>query len=97
MNFSHYSVLLNETMEGLSVKPDGIYVDGTLGGGGHALEVVRRLEASGRFIGLDQDEAAIAASKERLEPFTDRVTIVRSNYADIRQVLKEQGITHVDG
>jgi len=97
MNFSHYSVMLEETIEGLCVKPEGIYVDGTLGGGGHALEVVRRLSEGGRFIGIDQDEAAIAAAKQRLKPYEDRVSIVRSNYADIRQILNEQGIHSVDG
>lgn len=96
MTFAHKSVLLEETIEGLSVKPDGIYVDGTLGGGGHAYEVARQLKG-GRLIGIDQDEAAVAAAGERLAEFSDKVTIVRSNYEAIKQVLKELGITGVDG
>ena len=97
MEFSHYSVLLSETIEGLHVKPDGIYVDGTLGGGGHAFEIAKCLTGGGRLIGIDQDEAAITAAKERLKPYADRVTVVRSNYVNIRQVLQEQGIARVDG
>ena len=97
MEFSHYSVLLSETIEGLHVKPDGIYVDGTIGGGGHAFEIAKCLTGGGRLIGIDQDEAAITAAKERLKPYADRVTVVRSNYVNIRQVLQEQGIARVDG
>ncbi len=96
MTFSHKSVLLKETIEGLNIKPDGIYVDGTLGGGGHAYEVAGQLE-NGRLIGIDQDEAAITAAGERLREFAHKVTIVRSNYEAMRQVLKELGILSVDG
>ena len=96
MTFSHKSVLLKETIEGLNVKPDGIYVDGTLGGGGHAYEVAGQLK-NGRLIGIDQDEAAITAAGERLKEFADKVTIVRNNYEAMRQVLKELGIMSVDG
>lgn len=97
MEFSHYSVLLKETIEGLNVKPDGIYVDGTLGGGGHACEVAKLLNQGGRLIGIDQDEAAITAAGERLKPFEDRVTIVRSNYENMKNVLQELSISEVDG
>ena len=86
MIFEHKSVLLMETVDSLNVKPDGIYVDGTLGGGGHAYEVSRRLGEKGRLIGIDQDADAIAAATERLLPFKDKVTIVRSNYKNIREV-----------
>ena len=92
MIFGHKSVLLDETIESLDIKPDGIYVDGTLGGGGHASEVCRRLGDKGRFIGIDQDADAIAAASERLKEFGDKVTIVRSNYENIDEVLKELGI-----
>lgn len=97
MEFSHYSVLLQETIQELHVKPDGTYVDGTLGGGGHALEVLKRLQSKGRLIGIDQDEAAIEAAKERLKAYQDNLVIVRSNYSNIRQVLKEAGVDKVDG
>ena len=97
MEFKHISVLLEETIEGLDIKPDGIYVDGTLGGGGHAFEVCKRLSEKGRFIGIDQDEAAIKAGAERLKDYQDRVTIVRSNYCDMKQVLHDLGISGVDG
>lgn len=96
MSFSHQSVLLEETIEGLCVKPDGIYVDGTLGGGGHSYEIAKRLQ-TGRLIGIDQDEAAIAAAGERLAPFGDKVTIVRDNYENMTRVVKELGIPKVDG
>ena len=76
MEFKHASVLLEETIENLRVRPDGVYVDGTLGGGGHALEVCKRLSATGRLIGIDQDEDAIAAAGERLRSYEDRVTIL---------------------
>ena len=79
MTFKHISVLLEETIENLNIKPDGIYVDGTLGGGGHAFYVCSQLGENGRFIGIDQDAAAIAAAGERLKPFGEKVTIVRSN------------------
>lgn len=97
MIFGHKSVLLDETIESLDIKPDGIYVDGTLGGGGHASEVCRRLGDKGRFIGIDQDADAISAASERLKEFGDKVTIVRSNYENIDEVLKELGISQVDG
>lgn len=97
MMFEHKSVLLYETIDSLNIKPDGIYVDGTLGGGGHALEVCRRLGEYGRLIGIDQDADAIAAASERLRDYEDRVTIVRSNYEEIQSVLKDLGIDKVDG
>ncbi len=97
MEFKHKSVLLEETVDGLAVKPDGIYVDGTLGGGGHSYEICRRLSGKGRLIGIDQDEDAIAAATKRLEEFKDRVTIVRSNYCNMRRVLTDLGIEKVDG
>lgn len=97
MSFSHISVLLSETIEQLQIKPDGIYVDGTLGGAGHAYEVCRRLSEKGRFIGIDQDAAAIEAAKERLRPFGDKVFIVRSNYCRMKEELELLGISRVDG
>ena len=92
MEFKHYSVLLEETIENLNVRPGGIYVDGTLGGGGHAYEVCKRLNGQGRFIGIDQDADAIKAAGERLSEYGDLVTIVRSNYCNMKQVLNELGI-----
>ena len=97
MKFSHKSLLLNETIEGLRIKPEGIYVDGTLGGGGHALEVVKRLEGKGRFFGIDQDEAAIEAATERLGDHMGKITLIRDNYENAVSRLKEQGICGVDG
>lgn len=97
MAFEHKSVLLCETVDSLNIRPDGIYVDGTLGGGGHAYEVCRRLGEHGRLIGIDQDADAIAAATKRLEPFADKVTVVRSNYENIASVLHELGIEKVDG
>lgn len=97
MEFKHKSVLLYETVDGLSIKPDGIYVDGTLGGGGHSYEICKRLSAGGRLIGIDQDDAAIAAATARLSEFGDRVTIVRSNYCNMESVLHQLGIDKVDG
>lgn len=97
MEFRHKSVLLEESIESLCIRPDGIYVDGTLGGGGHSYEICRRLSPKGRLIGIDQDEAAIKAAAGRLGEFKERVTIVRSNYCDMRRVLGELGITSVDG
>jgi len=97
MVFKHTSVLLEETVDGLNIKPDGIYVDGTLGGGGHAFEVCSRLSSKGRFIGIDQDEAAIEAAGIRLRDFGERVTIVRSNYCDMKSQLQKLGIDKVDG
>ena len=97
MAFEHKSVLLEETIEGLSIKPDGIYVDGTLGGGGHAYEVCRRLGEKGSIVGIDQDAAAIEAAGARLKDFGEKVTIVRSNYCDMKSRLRELGIDKVDG
>lgn len=97
MEFKHKSVLLYETVDGLAIKPDGIYVDGTLGGGGHSYEICKRLSAGGRLIGIDQDDAAIAAATARLSEFEDRVTIVRSNYCNMENVLHQLGIHKVDG
>lgn len=97
MEFKHKSVLLNETIENLNIKPDGIYVDGTLGGGGHSLEIVKRLGDGGRLIGIDQDADAIAAATKRLEDYADKVTIVRNNYCNMAVVLDELGIDKVDG
>lgn len=97
MIFEHKSVLLEETIDSLNVKPGGIYVDGTLGGGGHALEVCRRLGEKGRLIGMDQDEDAIKAARERLKGFGEKVTIVKSNYENIRSVLEGLGIAGADG
>ena len=96
MEFNHFSVLLEETITGLKVKPEGIYVDGTLGGGGHAYQVCKRL-TTGRFIGIDQDEDAIRAAGRRLEEFSPKVTIIRSNYCRMKEVLKEAGVEAVDG
>ena len=97
MEFSHVSVLLEETIDQLHIRPDGIYVDGTLGGGGHACEVCRRLSEKGRLIGIDQDADAIEAAGERLQEYKDRVTIVRSNYCNMREELHRLGIEKVDG
>jgi 16S rRNA (cytosine1402-N4)-methyltransferase len=97
MEFKHKSVLLEETIENLNIKPDGIYVDGTLGGGGHSYHIAEQLSSNGRLIGIDQDADAIAAATKRLEPFSDRVTIVRNNYCNFEQVLKELSIDKVDG
>lgn len=97
MIFEHQSVLLYETVDSLNIKPDGVYVDGTLGGGGHAFEVAKRLGSQGRLIGIDQDGDAIRAASSRLEPFRDKVTVVQSNYVDIGRVLKDLNIQKVDG
>ena len=97
MEFRHKSVLLEESIDALQIKPDGIYVDGTLGGGGHSYEICTHLSDKGRLIGIDQDEAAIEAATGRLERFKDRVTIVRSNYCNMKRELGRLGITSVDG
>ena len=97
MEFKHKSVLLDECIENLQIKPDGIYVDGTLGGGGHSYEICRRLSDKGRLIGIDQDSAAIEAAGKRLEEFASKVTIVRSNYCNMKYELAKLGITSVDG
>ena len=97
MGFEHTSVLLWETIEGLNIKPDGIYVDGTLGGAGHSVEIVKKLGDGGRHIGIDQDADAIAAATARLQSYEDKVTIVRSNYAAMKEILKEHAPEGVDG
>lgn len=97
MEFRHKSVLLKETVEGLNVKPDGIYVDGTLGGGGHAYEICRRLGNKGKFVGVDQDAAAIEAAGQRLKDFGEKVTIIRSNYCDMKSQLQKINIDRADG
>ena len=91
------SVLLQETVDNLITKTDGIYVDGTLGGGGHSFEICSRLTGGGRLIGIDQDAAAIEAASERLGEFKDRVTIIRSNYCEMKKQLNSIGVTSVDG
>ena len=96
VEFNHYSVMLHETIEQLNIRPDGIYVDGTLGGGGHAYEVCSRLQ-NGHFYGIDQDDAAIAAASERLRCFGDKVTVIRNNYVNAVEALREYGVTGVDG
>lgn len=96
MAFHHVSVLLNEVIDGLAIRPDGIYVDGTLGGAGHSMEIVKRL-GSGKLIGIDQDPAALEKSREVLSESMDKVILIHSNYAGIKSVLREQGIDKVDG
>ena len=97
MEFHHVSVLLNECIEGLKIKENGIYVDGTLGGGGHSLEIVKRLGESGRLIGIDQDTDALKAAGERLKDYSDKVTYVHSNFENVRQALNDLGIEKADG
>lgn len=97
MEFTHYSVLLEETIEHLNVKPDGIYVDGTLGGAGHSHEICSHLSKQGRLIGIDQDGDAITAATKRLKPFEEQVTILRDNYCNMKARLQELGIYGVDG
>ncbi len=97
MEFKHKSVLLNETIESLNVKPDGIYVDGTLGGGGHSYEICKRLGEKGRLIGIDQDADAIEAASLRLKEFKDKISLVHSNYNNIKSVVNDLGINKVDG
>lgn len=97
MEFVHKSVLLNETIENLNIRPDGIYVDGTLGGAGHSYEICKRLSDKGRLIGIDQDEDAIEAAGEKLKEFGNRVTIVRDNYCNMKKVMENLGISGVDG
>ena len=97
INFSHRSVLLDECIEALNIKPDGIYVDGTAGGGGHSLEIVKRLDKGGKLIAIDRDDAAIAAATERLRDFSDRVIFVRNNFSSAADVCRELGIEKIDG
>ena len=97
MEFKHKSVLLFETIDNLNIKPDGIYVDGTLGGGGHSFQILKRLGDGGRLIGIDQDEDALKAAGERLAIYEDKVTTVRSNYCHMKQVLHDLGINKVSG
>lgn len=97
MEFEHTSVLLKETIDNLQIKPDGVYLDGTLGGGGHSYAIVSALGSGGRLVGIDQDEAAVEAAGRRLEPFGDRVTLIRDNYCNARQTLRQAGVEKVDG
>ena len=97
MEFTHYSVLREETIEYLNIRPDGIYVDGTLGGGGHAARIAARLSEEGRLIGIDQDADAIRAAGERLAEFGSRVAILRGNFADMAEELLRIGVKQVDG
>lgn len=97
MEFKHTSVLLQETIENLDIKPEGIYVDGTLGGGGHASQIAARLTGAGRLVGIDQDADAIAAAGKRLEPYKERVTLIRDNYCNMREPLQQIGIDKVNG
>ena len=96
-SFSHVPVLLNEVIEELNIKSDGIYLDGTLGGGGHSFEIAKRLKEGGRLIGLDRDDEAIRAAKEKLSGFSDLITIVRENYGSIKRVARELSIEAFDG
>ena len=95
-DYGHRSVLLDECIEALAIRPDGVYVDGTLGRAGHSLEIVRRLDA-GRLIALDRDETALAAARERLAEYMDRVTLVHSNFSRLGEVLDELGVDAADG
>lgn len=97
MEFQHVSVLLHETIDGLNIKPDGTYVDCTLGGAGHSSVIASKLGENGHLIGIDQDEAAIEVATSRLEPFGDKITIVRSNYSEIKSILSEHAPEGVDG
>ena len=94
--FHHVSVLLDECIEGLAIKPEGIYVDGTLGGAGHSSQIAARL-TTGRLIGIDRDEVALAAAGKRLAPYSDRVTLVHSNFCELASVLDQLNISGVDG
>jgi len=96
MEFKHYSVMLDETIENLNIKPDGIYLDGTLGGAGHSSVIASKL-VNGHLYGVDQDAAAIEAASERLKPFGDRVTVIRNNYCNAVSELESRGVTKVDG
>ena len=96
LNFSHRPVMLDECIENLAIKPDGIYVDGTAGGGGHSFAIASRL-TTGRLIAIDQDEAAIAAAGARLAPLGERATVVRSNFRQVAQVCEQLGVVGIDG
>lgn len=97
MEFQHKPVMLNEVIDSLKIRPEGIYVDGTLGGAGHSSQIARRLSGEGRLFGFDQDAAAIEAATRRLEPYKDRVSIIRSNYSEMRERLSELGVRSADG
>ncbi|MBE5997256.1 MAG: 16S rRNA (cytosine(1402)-N(4))-methyltransferase RsmH [Lachnospiraceae bacterium] len=97
MEFIHEPVMLRECLDALRIRPDGIYVDGTMGGAGHSAEIAKVLDTTGKLIGIDQDEDAIRAASKRLEPYGERVIIVRDNFRNIRQVMNERNITHADG
>lgn len=97
MEFNHYSVLLEEVLDNLNIKPDGLYLDGTLGGAGHSFHIAERLTAGGHLYGTDQDADAIEAATKRLQPFEDRVTVIRDNYENAVNRLKDLGVTGVDG
>lgn len=97
MEFNHVSVLLKETVDGLNIKPDGIYVDGTLGGGGHSLEIAKRLSKNGHLYGIDRDTDAIEAAGERLREYSDRFTAIHSNFYNAAEVLKNIGVQKIDG
>ena len=97
MGFSHVSVLLHEAVDALNVQPDGIYLDGTLGGAGHSLEICKRLSPHGRLIGVDRDEAALKAAEQRLARYCDRVTLVHDNFENLTAILDRLGIEAVDG
>jgi len=97
LSFHHITVLLNEAVEGLNLKPDGTYVDCTLGGAGHSSLIASKLGQGGRLIAIDQDDTALANARERLAPYMDRVTLVKSNFRHLKQVVEEQGLTGVDG
>ena len=96
-NFSHFSVLLEECIENLNIKPDGVYVDGTAGGAGHSSKIAERLSANGLLIPIDQDEDAIKVVTERLAPYADRVQVVRDNFSNLKSVLESRGIEKIDG
>ena len=96
-SYGHKPVLLDECLEALAIRPDGIYLDGTLGRAGHSLEIARRLTEGGRLIGVDRDETALAAAEVRLAEFRDRVTLVHSNFSCIHQILDELGLEKIDG
>ncbi|MBR2927001.1 MAG: 16S rRNA (cytosine(1402)-N(4))-methyltransferase RsmH [Clostridia bacterium] len=97
MSFSHYSVLLKESIEGLAIKTDGVYVDGTAGGAGHSAQIASRLSGNGLLLALDQDETAVKVATERLKPYGSRARVIHSNFKNLEAVLAEQGISHIDG